>query len=98
MFIASTFELGAGRSVTVILRRTPGASLVQSPIAALPIRSLASSVAASMGAMKRNASKRKIAQQRRRTARRTSILFPIVSPAVIAWVGTDDLHQGTARD
>src|SRR6266478_3797611 len=35
--IARTFELGGGKSATVILRRTPGASLVQSPIAVLPV-------------------------------------------------------------
>ena len=55
------------------------------PMAALPIRKLASSAAAPMGAMKRKASKRKIAQQKRRTARRTPILFPIVFRPVIAW-------------
>jgi hypothetical protein len=33
---AKIFELGGGKSSTVILRRTPGASLAQSPIAALP--------------------------------------------------------------
>src|SRR5438876_6983862 len=35
--IAKIFELGAGKSLTVILRRTPGASLFQSPFAALPV-------------------------------------------------------------
>ncbi len=38
--LAERVSLGGGRSATVILRRTPGASLVQSPIAALPVRSL----------------------------------------------------------
>jgi hypothetical protein len=46
--IAKTFELGAGKSATVILRRTPGASLFQSPIAALPVRSLPLSAAAAI--------------------------------------------------
>src|SRR5215469_12086084 len=36
--IARAFELGGGKSLTVILRMTPGASLVQSPIASLPVR------------------------------------------------------------
>ena len=35
--IASTDERGAGKSSTIIFRRTPGASVVQSPIAALPV-------------------------------------------------------------
>jgi hypothetical protein len=35
--IARTFELGGGKSATVILRHTPGASLVQSPMAVLPV-------------------------------------------------------------
>src|SRR5436309_9639439 len=38
--IARIFELGGGKSATVILRRTPGASLLQSPIAALPVSSV----------------------------------------------------------
>src|SRR6266480_1300212 len=37
MLIARTFELGGGKSATVILRRTPGESLSQSPIAPLPV-------------------------------------------------------------
>src|ERR1700750_3203130 len=44
--IARTFEPGGGRSCTVILRMTPGASLVQSPIAALPVRTVPFSPAA----------------------------------------------------
>src|SRR5207248_6709924 len=38
--IARAFEPGGGKSWTVILRITPGASLVQSPIAALPVRTV----------------------------------------------------------
>src|SRR5207248_9961270 len=38
--IARGFEPGGGKSWTVILRITPGASLVQSPIAALPVRTV----------------------------------------------------------
>src|SRR5262249_51702876 len=34
---ARAFELGGGKSWTVILRVTPGTSLVQSPIASLPV-------------------------------------------------------------
>jgi hypothetical protein len=37
---ARKLELGTGKSSIVILRRTPGASVVQSPIAALPLSSL----------------------------------------------------------
>ena len=44
--IARTFEPGGGKSCTVILRLTPGASLVQSPIAALPVRTAPFSAAA----------------------------------------------------
>src|SRR5262245_5066529 len=44
--IARAFELGGGKSCTVILRMTPGASLVQSPIAALPVRTAPFSPAA----------------------------------------------------
>src|SRR6266511_3040417 len=44
--IARAFEPGGGKFWTVILRVTPGASLVQSPIAALPVRTAPSSAAA----------------------------------------------------
>jgi hypothetical protein len=54
--IARTFELGAGKSCIVILRGTPGASLIQSSIAALPVISLASpSPAFAAGALAENA-------------------------------------------
>src|SRR5262249_55318398 len=44
--IARAFELGGGKSWTVILRVMPGASLVQSPIASLPVRTAPFSAAA----------------------------------------------------
>ncbi len=50
--IAKAFELGAGKSWTMILRRTPAASLVQSPMAALPVSSVPLSVAAENGTAK----------------------------------------------
>src|SRR6478752_939451 len=46
--IARAFEPGGGKSCTVILRMTPGASLVQSPIAALPVRTASFSAAAAI--------------------------------------------------
>src|SRR4029077_3445827 len=47
--IAKTFELGGGNSPRVILRRTPGASLFQSPSAALPLRNMPLSAAIAVG-------------------------------------------------
>jgi hypothetical protein len=44
--MARTFERGGGKSCTVILRVTPGASLVQSLIAALPVTTAPFSAAA----------------------------------------------------
>src|SRR6478735_9304255 len=67
--IASAFEPGGGKSCTVILRVTPGASLVQSPIAALPVRTAPFSAAAMTTLMMKTAAKkivRKIAQLERR--------------------------------
>src|SRR5215471_13163037 len=46
--IVKAFELGGGKSCTVILRVTLGASLVQSPIAVLPVRTGPFSAAAAI--------------------------------------------------
>ena len=57
--IASAFEAGGGKSCIVILRVTPGASLVQSPIAALPVSTLPFSPAApAMTAMTKTLAKK----------------------------------------
>src|SRR5437762_5664085 len=71
--IARTFELGAGKSWTVILRRTPGPSLVQSPMAALPVSSVPLSMAAATGAAKLELNAMQIAQKIKRTAPQFSI-------------------------
>src|SRR5215472_701627 len=69
--IVKAFEPGGGKSWTVILRVTLGASLVQSPIAALPVRTAPFSTAASVTtAMTKMAAKkipRKIGLLDRRT-------------------------------
>src|SRR5262249_52510413 len=62
--IARTFELGRGKSCTVILRLTLGASLVQSAIAALPVRRAPPSVAGSAGAATPKLAAMKIAQEK----------------------------------
>jgi hypothetical protein len=60
--------LGAGKSWIVILLRTPGASLVQSPVAALPVISLASpSSALAAGTLAENAEHTAIKIARRKT-------------------------------
>src|SRR6266540_4756151 len=72
--IARTFELGGGKSWTVILRRTPGASFVQSPMAALSARSVPVSAAASVDAAPPRASAMQ-AEEERRANRRFRILL-----------------------
>jgi hypothetical protein len=42
LFLADSAAFGAGRSLSVNLRHTPGASVVQSPSAALPVSTFAS--------------------------------------------------------
>src|SRR6478736_3167293 len=67
--IARAFEPGGGKSCTVILRMTPGASLVQSPIAALPVRTAPFLAVAMTTLMMKTAAKkivRKIAPLERR--------------------------------
>src|SRR4029450_7604305 len=66
--IARAFELGGGKSWTVILRVTPGASLVQSPIAALPVRTAPVSAEVPSGTMKLEVIPTTVAQRERRTA------------------------------
>src|SRR5204863_5465851 len=61
--IAKTFELGGGRSCTVILRMTPGASLVQSLIAALPVRTAPFSAAAPVTTTRQKTAAKKIARK-----------------------------------
>ncbi|MGH7984238.1 MAG: hypothetical protein ACREFF_14020, partial [Candidatus Udaeobacter sp.] len=85
--IARTFELGEGKSSTVILRRTPGASLFQSPIAALPVSSVSLSAAASNWTEMLKAAAMKIAQEEKRTAERCIIIFVIALRSEIAWIG-----------
>src|SRR5438132_11842898 len=61
--IAKIFELGAGKSVTVILRRTPGASLVQSPIAACQVTQVTLSAAPPIETARLKVAAMKIAQE-----------------------------------
>jgi hypothetical protein len=85
--IAKTFELGEGKSPTVILRRTPGASLLQSPIAALPVSKVPISAALPFGIAMLKMAARKSAQKARRTAERFIIIFVIALRSEIAWIG-----------
>src|SRR6476469_4094120 len=71
--IAKAFELGGGKSWTVILRVTPGASLVQSPIAALPVSSLPLSAALPIGTITPKLAAIKIAQKNKSPWRRFCI-------------------------
>jgi len=61
--IARAFELGGGKSCTVILRMMPGASLVQSPIAALPVRMAPLSAAAQIITTMTKTAAKKIARK-----------------------------------
>src|SRR4029453_16487237 len=61
--MARAFELGGGKSWTVILRGTPGASLVQSPIAALPVRIAPFSAAAPIMTLRKKTVAQKIARK-----------------------------------
>src|SRR5207253_9635421 len=67
------FEVGGGKSATVILRCTPGASLFQSPIAALPVRSVPLPAAASDWTAMLKAAAMKSAEDKTQTAQRFSI-------------------------
>jgi hypothetical protein len=69
------FELGGGKSSTVILRRTPGASLFQSPIAALPMKSPPLSAAAPAGAATLKVIAIKTAEKRMQAPERSTIIF-----------------------
>src|SRR6266513_4491481 len=85
--IAKAFALGACKSWTVILRRPPAASLVQSPMAALPVSSVPLSVAAATGAAKLELIAMQIAQKTECTPQRFPIHVAIASDRKIAWIG-----------
>jgi hypothetical protein len=67
------FELGGGKSATVIFRRTPGASFVQSPIAALRVSSVPLSAAASNRTAMLKATAMTSTEEKTQTAHRFSI-------------------------
>src|SRR5436190_21798831 len=89
--IARAFEPGGGKSRTVILRVTPGASLVQSSIAALPVRIEAFSAAAAVGVETPKLATSKSAQKGRRTAERFIIISVIALERDIARMGESEL-------
>ena len=72
--IARAFDPGGGKSWTVILRMTPGASLVQSPIAALPVRTASFSAAEATTAAKLKLTATTVTWKQTRTSLRYAII------------------------
>lgn len=95
--MASRLQPGGGKSETVIFRRTPGASVVQSPIAALPVSSLPSRANVSAPSAARIAKQHPLVRQTHRPDFLGSTFTEVISRiAIIARVDSPRVDNGLA--